>query len=76
VSVNLGYLITNGLTLRGSSGATRREMAAVFAQHEERPFQVSIDRVMPLARADEAQRLVLAGGLEGRVVLVPEEDGS
>ncbi len=73
VSVNLGYLITHGLTLRGSSGATRREMTEVFALHRERPFRVSVDRIMPLSRADEAQRLVLAGGLEGRVVLAPEE---
>jgi acryloyl-coenzyme A reductase len=73
VSMNLGYLITHGLTVRGGSGATRRDMAELFALHEQEPFRVAIDRVMPLAQADEAQRLVRAGGLEGRVVLAPQE---
>lgn len=71
VPVNLGYVITHGLTVRGGSGATRRDMAELFALHEERPFRVAIDRVLPLSRADEAQRRVRAGGLEGRIVLVP-----
>jgi acryloyl-coenzyme A reductase len=70
-SLNLGYIITQGITIRGGSGATRREMGALFALHAERPFQVAIDRVLPLARADEAQRIVRRGGLRGRVVLVP-----
>jgi D-arabinose 1-dehydrogenase-like Zn-dependent alcohol dehydrogenase len=71
VALNLGYVITHGLSIQGGSGATRADMAALFALHAERPFRVAIDRRMPLARADEAQRLVRAGGLEGRIVLVP-----
>jgi D-arabinose 1-dehydrogenase-like Zn-dependent alcohol dehydrogenase len=70
--LNLGYIITQGLSVRGGSGATRREMAEVFALQRERPFRVAVHRTLPLARADEAQRLVRAGGLEGRVVLVPD----
>ena len=71
--VNLGYVITHGLTVRGGSGATRRDMAELFALHEAAPFRVAINRDAPaLARADEAQRLVRAGGLAGRVVLVPD----
>ena len=71
VEMNLGYLITHGLRISGGTGATPRDMAEVFALHQEKPFRVAIDRRLPLARADEAQRLVRAGGLEGRVVLVP-----
>ncbi len=71
VSVNLGYLITHGVSIHGGSGATRRDMAELFALHAEKPFRVPIDRELPLSRAEEAQRLVRAGGLEGRVVLVP-----
>ncbi len=71
VALNLGYVITHGLTIRGGSGATRRDMAELFALHEAAPLRVAIDRELPLARAEEAQRLVRAGGLSGRVVLVP-----
>jgi acryloyl-coenzyme A reductase len=71
VSLNLGYVITQGLSILGGSGATRREMAELFALHAERPLRIAVDRTLPLARAEEAQRLVKAGGLEGRVVLVP-----
>lgn len=76
VSMNLGYVITHGLSIHGGSGATRRDMAELFALHAEKPFHVPIDRTLPLRRADEAQRLVRAGGLQGRVVLVPEEGAS
>lgn len=68
-SLNLGYVITMGLTIRGGSGATARDMAELLALHRERPFEVPIDRMLPLAEAERAQRLVRAGGLEGRVVL-------
>lgn len=44
---------------------------AVLALHHEAPFAVAIDRTLPLARADEAQRLVKSGGLTGRIVVVP-----
>ncbi len=70
VSLNLGFLITRGLTVTGGSGATRRDMREVVALHRTRAFSVPIDRVWPLARADEAQRATRAGGLAGRVVLV------
>ncbi len=71
VSLNLGYVITHGLRILGGSGATRTEMRDLLAMHAEAPFRVPIDRVLPLARADEAQRAVRAGGLEGRIVVTP-----
>lgn len=73
VNLNLGYVITKGISISGGSGANRREMAEVFALHADRPFQVPIARSLPLAQAEEAQRLVKAGGLFGRVVLVPSD---
>jgi D-arabinose 1-dehydrogenase-like Zn-dependent alcohol dehydrogenase len=72
VAVNLGYVITHGLSIHGGSGATRADMAALFALHAEAPFQVPIDRELPLSRAEEAHRLVRVGGLRGRIVLVPD----
>jgi D-arabinose 1-dehydrogenase-like Zn-dependent alcohol dehydrogenase len=74
--MNLGYLITHGISIHGGSGATRRDMAELFALHLERPFHVVVDRTLPLARAEEAQQLVRAGGLRGRIVLVPEESAA
>lgn len=71
VALNLGYVITFGLSILGGSGANRAEMAAVAAMHAERPFTGLVDRALPLSRAEDAQRLVRAGGLHGRVVLVP-----
>jgi D-arabinose 1-dehydrogenase-like Zn-dependent alcohol dehydrogenase len=74
VALNLGYVITHGLRIIGGSGATRTEMKDLLASHAAKPFCVAIDRVLPLSRADEAQRAVRAGGLEGRVVVVPSRE--
>jgi acryloyl-coenzyme A reductase len=70
VGLNLGYLITYGITLAGASGANRTEMAALLELHRREPLAFVAERV-PLASADAAQRRVKAGGLEGRLVLVP-----
>ncbi len=72
VALNLGFLITRGLTIVGGSGANRAEMGTLLAMHAERPFDFPIDELMPLAAADEAQWRVKKGGLHGRLVLVPD----
>ncbi len=72
VELNIGYIITTGILVAGSSGATRDDMAAVFRLHETEPFQFVVHAELPLDRADDAQRMVRAGGLRGRIVLVPE----
>jgi D-arabinose 1-dehydrogenase-like Zn-dependent alcohol dehydrogenase len=69
--LNLGYLITSGIWLLGSSGATREHMKDVFELHAERPFRVHLHERLDLADADRAQRAVQAGGLRGRIVLLP-----
>ncbi len=74
VGVNLGFLITRGLSVVGGSGATREDMNAVLRLHETRPFQFPIARTLPLDQADEAQKLVRAGGLRGRIVLEPRKE--
>lgn len=71
IDLNIGYVITFGLQVTGSSGANRDDMAALLAHHARRPLTVPIHARLPLADADHAQRLVAAGGLHGRVVLVP-----
>jgi len=70
-ALNLGYIVVNGLQLFGAGGATRSDMAALFDLHAERPFEFAIQERLPLARADEAQRRVKRGGLQGRLVLIP-----
>jgi D-arabinose 1-dehydrogenase-like Zn-dependent alcohol dehydrogenase len=74
VPVNLGFLITRGLTIIGGSGATREEMTSVLAMHVAAPFTIAVARTFPLRRADEAQRALRAGGVEGRFVLVPDSN--
>ena len=70
VALNLGALITRGLSLIGGSGATRTDIIDLCVSlHQAKPFTVAIDRVLPLSRAEAAQRLVRAGGLKGRIVL-------
>jgi D-arabinose 1-dehydrogenase-like Zn-dependent alcohol dehydrogenase len=71
VDVNLGWVITRAVSIIGSSGATRGDMADLLALTADRPIEVPIHARMPLADADRAQRAVLAGGLAGRIVLVP-----
>jgi D-arabinose 1-dehydrogenase-like Zn-dependent alcohol dehydrogenase len=75
VPVNLGYLITRGITILGSSGATRADMQAVLSLCDSLPFIVPIHARLPLERADFAQRVVREGGLSGRVVLEIDRDG-
>ncbi len=69
--LNLGYIVTKGLQIFGSSGATRADMAQLFELGASEPFDVQIDEELPLEAADQAQRRVRAGGLRGRIVLVP-----
>ena len=71
VSLNLGFVIVNGLHVSGSSGATAQDMARLLELHSVKPLNLAMlrDRAWPLSRADEAQRAVRAGGLRGRIVL-------
>jgi D-arabinose 1-dehydrogenase-like Zn-dependent alcohol dehydrogenase len=60
----LGLLIDGGY-------ASRVHMKEVFELHARSPFDVQIHSCLDLAEADRAQRTVRAGGLRGRIVLVP-----
>jgi D-arabinose 1-dehydrogenase-like Zn-dependent alcohol dehydrogenase len=71
VALNLGYLVTSGVHLLGSSGADRADMKEVFELHAEGAFRVHLHQRLGLADADRAQRAVRAGGLRGRIVLIP-----
>ena len=70
-SLNLGYIVTRGLHILGSSGATRADMAELVELYTDAPFAIQIDETVPLTDADRAQRRVRTGGLHGRIVIVP-----
>ncbi len=71
VELNVGRLIVFGVRLAGVGGANRADMRALLASG---PFEVPIAATLPLERADEAQRRLRAGGVEGRLVLeIPAE---
>ena len=70
-ALNLGYVVTRGLQIIGSSGATRADMAELIDLHRAAPFALVADDIVDLADADRAQRRVRAGGLRGRIVLLP-----
>ena len=71
VALNLGYLILHGLDIAGSASCWRDDMADVFAMVERGELTPKIDRVLPLADAAEAHRLLAERAVVGRVVLVP-----
>ncbi len=49
----------------------RSHMKGVFDLWAARPFEVPIHQCLDLSEADRAQRAVRAGGLRGRIVLLP-----
>lgn len=69
--LNLGYIITTGLSLHGSSGATRLDMAALLDLHRQTPLAEITHEECSLGDADRAQRRLLEGDLRGRIVLRP-----
>jgi len=46
-------------------------MEGCLALHATSPYVVRIAERVPLTKADEAQRRLRAGGIDGRLVLMP-----
>jgi acryloyl-coenzyme A reductase len=74
VEVKLGFIVVNDIRICGSTGANRRDLAEVIALHERAPFSLVVADRVPLSCADEAQRRLRAGGVTGRIVIVPGMD--
>ena len=70
--LNMGRLVVGDVQICGSSGASHNDMAEVLALHARAPFAFQIADELPLADADAAQRRLRAGGLQGRLVLIPD----
>ena len=70
-ALNLGFVITRGIKIVGSSGATPNDMKKVVQLYQEQPFTTHIQHEWPLEKADQAQRLIQSGGQKGRIVIKP-----
>ena len=64
-------LYHNRLTIKGSSGSTRRNVDDTLAAAAAGKLLVRIDKVLPLSAAAEAHRIIEAGVPAGKIVLDP-----
>lgn len=69
ISLNLGHVVVMSKRILGPGGANAADMAALLAEHARSPFVAPVAEIVPLSEADAAQRRLLAGGLQGRLVL-------
>lgn len=69
--LNLGLVVTAGLRILGSAGASREQMAALLALRADRGFEPLAAGTYGLEGADAAQRRLRRGGVDGRLVIVP-----
>lgn len=71
LSLKLGTLVVNGLTVKGSDGTTRQAIRESMALVAAGKIDIRIDRILPLDKAAEAQCLLENRQAVGRIVLVP-----
>lgn len=72
VEVNCGRIVTGDVRICGSTGATPTDLADLLALHAEHPLDFRIADRLPLSQAERAHQLLRAGGLQGRIVLIPD----
>jgi D-arabinose 1-dehydrogenase-like Zn-dependent alcohol dehydrogenase len=71
LAVNPGALIVYGYSIIGSGRCTHRDLEDVIRMVETGELLAQVDRILPLAEAAEAHRLLADRAVVGRVVLVP-----
>jgi acryloyl-coenzyme A reductase len=71
LSLKLGTLVVNGLTVKGSDGTSRQAIRETMALVAAGSIRVTIDRTMPLAQAAQAHQLLEARQVNGRILLIP-----
>jgi NADPH:quinone reductase-like Zn-dependent oxidoreductase len=71
VPLNVSTLYMNGLTLIGSTEHTEEDVEAALDAARQNKLKVLIDRVMPLAEAVAAHRIVGERASTGKVLLTP-----
>jgi D-arabinose 1-dehydrogenase-like Zn-dependent alcohol dehydrogenase len=71
IDVNPGYLILREITVSGSSGASRADLAEVLGWAQAGKLRPVVAERLPLAEARHAQERVAQKGVVGRLVLTP-----
>jgi NADPH:quinone reductase-like Zn-dependent oxidoreductase len=71
VPVNVSHLYFNHITIMGWTGQSDADVNDSLKAAGEGRFRVLVDRVMPLAQAVEAHRLVAERSSIGKVILQP-----
>jgi acryloyl-coenzyme A reductase len=73
LSLNLGTLVVNGLTLKGSDGNTRQAIRESMSLVAAGRIKIKIDSTLPLSQAADAHRMLEKREAIGRIILVPGE---
>jgi acryloyl-coenzyme A reductase len=71
LSLKLGTLVVNGLTIKGSDGNTRQAMRESMELVAAGKIKIRIDKTLPLEKAADAHRMLENREAVGRIVLVP-----
>ena len=71
LSLKLGTLVVNGLTMKGSDGTSRQAIRETMELVANGSIRVTIDKTMPLEQAAQAHQLLEARKVSGRIVLIP-----
>ncbi len=74
LSLKLGTLVVNGLTVKGSDGNTRQAIRESMALVAAGKITIRIDQTLPLSQAAEAHRMLENRQAVGRIILVPESE--
>jgi NADPH:quinone reductase-like Zn-dependent oxidoreductase len=74
LSLKLGSLVVNGLTLKGSDGNTRQAIRESMALVAAGKITVRIDQTLPLSQAADAHRMLENRQAVGRIILLPESE--
>ncbi|MEZ4270017.1 MAG: zinc-binding dehydrogenase [Myxococcota bacterium] len=72
-SINLKHLFYKSLSILGSTMGSKGEFTELLALFERKHLRAVVDRVMPLADAAEAHRLLETRQIFGKIVLTPTD---
>jgi NADPH:quinone reductase len=71
VTIDFSHLYHKRITIKGRPGYQASDVPKCFAAAAEGKIKAQIERILPLARAAEAHRLVESGESSGKIVLDP-----
>jgi NADPH:quinone reductase-like Zn-dependent oxidoreductase len=71
VSIDFSHLYHNQITIKGQPGYHPPDRDKCFAAAADGKIKAQIEKLLPLARAAEAHRLIESGAVAGKIVLDP-----